>query len=242
MRYQNLELRERLAAEYALGALHGAARARFERLMRADPALERLVVEWQEELVPLAEQTRAVEPPPRVLKSLVQRLAAPATQPEPWWRRLGAWRGLALANAALATVLAAVIALHALYAPPGEQGELQYVGVLTDPQTQPAVVILAYTHPWRLEVDAKALEADPDGTELRLWSIDQGQSAPRFLTHITPGTREIPLDKAGWEQLNTATRLLISRDPAASPTQRPVGEVLFTGNCISLKRWSGSSR
>lgn len=237
MRYQNPELRERLAAEYALGALHGAARARFERLMHTDPALERLVVEWQEKLMPLAQQTRAVEPPPRVLEILRQRIAA---HREPWWRRLGAWRGLAVANAALAVVLAAVIGLHTLYAPPGEQGELQYVGVLTDPQAQPAVVVLAYTHPWRLEVDAKSLGDNPPGTELRLWSIERGQATRRFVTRIAPGTREIPLDEAAWTQLKSAATLQITRDRVTSAIDHPTGTVLFAGNCINLKRWSAA--
>ncbi len=47
MNYQNPELRDRLAAEYALGTLRGAARRRFQRLMKDDPALRDLTLGWE---------------------------------------------------------------------------------------------------------------------------------------------------------------------------------------------------
>ena len=59
----NEALRERLAAEYVLGTLRGAARRRFEGWMFHDAALRRAVTEWQERLVPMAELTPAVTPP-----------------------------------------------------------------------------------------------------------------------------------------------------------------------------------
>ncbi len=62
MKYSDPALRQILAAEYALGSLHGAARVRFERLLRDDAELRRLVQEWQDDLAPLASETR---PSPR---------------------------------------------------------------------------------------------------------------------------------------------------------------------------------
>ena len=46
------ELRERLAAEYALGTLRGRARQRLRRWMREDAALAAAVEQWQQEGVP----------------------------------------------------------------------------------------------------------------------------------------------------------------------------------------------
>jgi anti-sigma-K factor RskA len=53
-RYANPELRDRLAAEFVLGTLRGRARARFQSLMRYDPALREAVAFWEARLTPLA--------------------------------------------------------------------------------------------------------------------------------------------------------------------------------------------
>ena len=54
MRYDDPDLQDRLAAQYALGALTGPTRRRLEALMRDRPELRARVAAWQEELAPLA--------------------------------------------------------------------------------------------------------------------------------------------------------------------------------------------
>ncbi len=54
MKYRDPALRDKLAAEYVLGTLRGRARARFQRLLRYDPALRRAVDAWEERLLPMA--------------------------------------------------------------------------------------------------------------------------------------------------------------------------------------------
>jgi anti-sigma-K factor RskA len=53
MDYSRPELADRLAAEYVLGTLPGAARRRFEALLPAHPALREAVARWQQRLAPL---------------------------------------------------------------------------------------------------------------------------------------------------------------------------------------------
>jgi anti-sigma-K factor RskA len=87
-----------LAAEYVLGTLHGAARRRFERLLPAHPHLQRAVADWEGRLNRLAAGGGpAIPPPPAVWTALETRLF-PAPRREPWWNRLGFWRGLAVAG------------------------------------------------------------------------------------------------------------------------------------------------
>src|SRR5215813_8278244 len=74
MNYRNPELRERLAAEYALGTLRGRARRRFERLLADDADLRRLVEGWELRLNTLAETALAVTPPARLWQRIEQRL------------------------------------------------------------------------------------------------------------------------------------------------------------------------
>src|SRR5262245_58796403 len=74
MNYRDPELRERLAAEYALGTLRGAARQRFERLMAADVALRQLVEGWELRLNALADNARPVAPPAGLWPAIERRL------------------------------------------------------------------------------------------------------------------------------------------------------------------------
>jgi anti-sigma-K factor RskA len=87
VRYDQPELRDRLASEYALGTLRGRARDRFERLLRDDRALRDVVSEWQERLTPLAHGLDPVEPPPallaRIEKSIGLAPAAASARAEP---------------------------------------------------------------------------------------------------------------------------------------------------------------
>ena len=62
MNYADPELRERLAAEYALGALSGLSRRRFERLLSSDRDLGDLVEDWELRLNLLIELAPPVEP------------------------------------------------------------------------------------------------------------------------------------------------------------------------------------
>jgi len=52
-----------LAAEYALGTLAGAERDQFVEEMAQDPALEKLVAEWEQRLSPLNERIEPMKPP-----------------------------------------------------------------------------------------------------------------------------------------------------------------------------------
>jgi anti-sigma-K factor RskA len=122
MNYAHPELRDRLAAEYALGTLRGRARRRFERLLSGDAGLRDLVQGWEMRVNLLAESSPAVPPPPRVWDNIAQRIAAaPAAAParpgliERLWESLGFWRGAGLLAAGAAAALAVFIALR----PPG---------------------------------------------------------------------------------------------------------------------------
>ncbi|HSS69271.1 MAG TPA: hypothetical protein VLQ46_01310, partial [Casimicrobiaceae bacterium] len=50
-----------LAAQYVLGTLRGRARERFERLAHSDSGLGDAVRQWEERLVPLAEELPPVQ-------------------------------------------------------------------------------------------------------------------------------------------------------------------------------------
>jgi anti-sigma-K factor RskA len=124
MNYADPELRDRLAAEYALGTLSGLARRRFERLLSGDRTLRSLVEDWELRLSPLAESVPALEPPAHVWDEIANRIGpAPAAAPvekdtsavlearlDRLWESLAFWRGATALAAATAAALVFYVA------------------------------------------------------------------------------------------------------------------------------------
>jgi anti-sigma-K factor RskA len=115
MNYTDPELRDRLAAEYALGAMSGLDRRRFERLLSDDRDLRDLVEDWELRLNLLVESAPAVEPRAHVWDEIARQIG-PAAAPvrEGWldrlWDSLGFWRAAAALGAATAAALVCYIA------------------------------------------------------------------------------------------------------------------------------------
>src|SRR5262245_29937859 len=118
------ELRDQLAAEYALGTLSDADRQDFERLLAGDRDLRKLVEDWELRLNHLAESAPSIEPPPHVWDEIDRRIAlapGPAARPAPapvrtgWldrlWDSVGFWRGATALAAATAAALVLYIVL-----------------------------------------------------------------------------------------------------------------------------------
>jgi anti-sigma-K factor RskA len=118
MRYADPDLRDRLAADYALGTLRGPARQRFERLLAGDPRLRDSAEDWELRVNLLAESAPAVPPPARVWAGIAERIG-PASAPtregllQQLWDSLGFWRAASLLAAA-----AAAVAVYVALQPP----------------------------------------------------------------------------------------------------------------------------
>ena len=82
MRYPP-ELVERLAGEYVLGTLQGAARRRMRALLRDRADVRYAVWEWERALHGLAEALDPVEPPESVWRVIEQRVGRTPAEAEP---------------------------------------------------------------------------------------------------------------------------------------------------------------
>lgn len=227
MDYSRRELADRLAAEYVLGTLRGPARRRFERLLGAHPLLRDSVAQWQTRLAPLADSVAPVAPSPRVWQGIEARLfpaTAPAVAAEPWWRRLGLWRGVSgLATAALVAVLV--------------------VGQQPPPAAAPIVVVLAANPQVAQAVQARFVASlSADGRALVLRAIDAPpltaqQALELWAVPPSGAPRSLGLVRA--DGATTLLRAQLLRDTAAfavsvepaggSPTGAPTGPIVSLG-------------
>lgn len=235
MRYRNPQLRDKLAAEYVLGTLRGRARARFESLMRYDPALRSVVTNWEDRLTPLARAASEIAPPARVWDALSKRVAGDARKPR-WRESLALWRGLATAGATLALVLAVVTGLTPESEPP-----MSMVAVMNDTQGQPAMTVSwpsmkAVHDPYiRIKVTQKHPTMAPD-TAWELWMLPSGEGKPVSLGLITTDVDQvIKLKPELASRIESAWGIAMSIEPkGGSPSGTPSGPVVMKGPCVKI--------
>jgi anti-sigma-K factor RskA len=123
MNYADPELRDRLAAEYALGTLRGPARRRFERLLSDDAQLRDAAEDWELRVNLLGESAPPVAPPARVWERITERIGPASARDNllnRLWDSLGFWRAASL----LATAAAALAVFVALQPPDAGQEQI----------------------------------------------------------------------------------------------------------------------
>jgi anti-sigma-K factor RskA len=230
------ELRERLAAEYALGTLRGRARDRLRRWMGADAALTRAVAEWEARLAPLAQTVKPIRVPARVWDAIESRLGGEAPRAG-WWDRVAFWRPLGiLASGAMAALLAVVALLPAAKLPPVEPVPAAYIAVLSDPKTQrPVLVATAARRDTRLAVRALDPAILVAGNSLELWALPR-QGGPKSLGLLDAEQATLTLAGSADQTLGDVPQLAVSLEPrGGSRTGAPTGPVLYSGPCV--KYW-----
>ena len=223
MKYNDPELRQKLASEYVLGTLHGRARARFERLLLSDASLRDEVAAWQTRLMPLADALPSVTPPSRVWRNIKTRLGMQAVSR---WS-LTFWRNLGLVSTAAALMLAVYIAIVPLRTP-----ALTYVALINDTQAKPAWVVSASGS--QLTIKSLAPRTLAANQSLQLWLLPTGGKPVSLgLVPVTGSkTAALPTQVSG--QFAHALAVAISLEPAGgSPTGQPTGPVLYQGPLVT---------
>jgi anti-sigma-K factor RskA len=211
-----------LAAEYALGLMDAAVARAFAARLDTEPALRRLVAEWEEGFAPLADAVPPVDPPAR-LKSRIEAAIAPAPAPH---RRWSGWLGGILAAGAVAVVLLLVLPEQQVTAPPSFTASI----AATDGTLQLAAALSGD----RLRVERLA-GAAPTGRVLELWLIAEGATAPVSLGVLPDaGVADLTVPAALTAAFAGGVLAVSDEPPGGSPTGAPTGTVLATGPITSL--------
>jgi len=226
MRYDNEKLIDMLSVEYILGTLKGAARTRFEQLLKQRANWAQAFSWWESHIHLLADTVPAVNPPKRVWKSIETRLFnRNAAQGNTWWK------SFAFISTALAASLATILVLQS----PKPVTEIT-----------PAAVALLSTekaqHGWLLsekknannEVEMEAislasLETKPDNA-FELWLLPADKSKPISLGLLPQqGVAKMKIP-AQLVPLMAPGSLAVTLEPVGgSPTGNPTGAVLYQG-------------
>ena len=227
MRYDDPELRERLAAEYVVGTMPRLARQRLERLIAEDAGMAQLVAQWTERFAPIDQAAPEAEAPAPVWRDIERRLPIappPAPQQTGWFRSLAIWRGIAAAASAAAAAAVLYLALSPSLAPP------TVVAVLNDDNGKPSWIVLSDVRRADVSVDAIRPIADDPARSLELWGIAGGPPRSLGLLPRKPGEKLIL--QASLLPPPGGVLAISSEPPNGSPTGTPTGPVLFKGDVL----------
>lgn len=241
------ELRDRLAAEYALGTLRGRARERFRRWLREDAALARTAAQWEARLAPMLEAVASVAPPAHLWRRIERRIGASAA-PRGLWESLAFWRNLGLVASGMAAALLAAVVVVAPQPPQpapapivvqmtGDKPLPSYLALLSDPKTQKPVLLVSAGRKsdqlWMKTLDPAIHVAD---RSLQLWAIPKS-GPPVSLGLVSVDEKAmLKLVAVADQSLAEIPALAVSLEPnGGSPTGAPTGPILFSGPCV--KYW-----
>jgi anti-sigma-K factor RskA len=233
MKYDNPELRRRLAAEYALGTLRGAARRRFERLLVRDPELQARVSRWEERLASMAwEAAPGRRVPEGVWPAVSRRIGTtPAGEPRGLWQSLAFWRGLGFATSAL------VIALLVL---PGAPPELtpepmpERVAMIAEPGSEAMGWILtAAGGGQQIRVRAFAPPEMPEGEVCVLWLVWPDGTVRAVGVLPEQGEATLPLPAMDRQPYQAQVAVTIER-VSDLPMEAPAGPTVYRGPWMEI--------
>ncbi len=230
MRYDNQLLANMLATEYILGMLKGAARRRFEQLLRQRADLAQTFHWWESHLHLLADTVPATQPSNKVWQNIENRLFnAPRTNSRA--NNSSWWKGLAFLSTAMAVSLATFLAIQS----PKRLEDIAptAVALLTTEKAEAGWLLDETKHsPTDIEIKVRALtslQIKPDNA-FELWLLPADKSKPISLGLLPQqGTSVFKVPEELIAQLATGL-LAVSLEPVGgSPTGQPTGAVLYQG-------------
>jgi anti-sigma-K factor RskA len=217
----NAELINRLAAEYVLGTLRGAARLRLERWRASSPLVDERCRFWEDRLLPLWLGLEPLQPPAHIWPRIRARLRLHSGAQR---HRFGV---LALAASVVLVSLLAVLIYWRTLGP----GRALESATISAASGSPMWQVEIYGRPGaeHLSVRASAQTAPPAGRDYELWALPKG-GAPVSLG-LLPYRHSFarrPLSAAQQQAIAHSTQLAVSVEPpGGSPTGAPTGAVVF---------------
>ncbi len=242
----NPTLRDRLAAEYALGTLRGAARRRFEAWTRDDRELRALAFAWSERLVPLLDGVAPARPHHRVWEAIEARLPGSSARGVDrfavdgaggWWGRVALWRGLSAAFAAFAVIAIGIaIRPQPIVAPQIVETTPSAIATVVDPKSGKPVAVVMQTERADVVVVRVAADVDvPEGKALQLWIAPRDAEGMVSIGMLPPSAKATPatVTSSDANTLARAKAFGLSLEPVGGSPQPT--QVLGLGALVRIK-------
>ncbi len=233
-RYQNPEIFEQLAIEYAVGSLHGRARKRFEVLMDTHFYLQAVVDAYEHKFAHLVELLPDTQPSERVWNNIEAQINNPAVQTHAaldkpqektsWWKSTFFKQGFGLA--AMALLIAAALFLNPMTITP-----TVYSAVLETPAHEAVGITKIQKSDMKLSIELMKKVDIADNMELTLWCHPKNsEGKPMKMGTISKqGKTMITISKDAWKNLKNVDMLTIHVEPKNSHADKPGDNIILQG-------------
>ncbi|BBP44649.1 DNA-directed RNA polymerase sigma-70 factor [Thiosulfatimonas sediminis] len=222
---------------YVLGLLDFAQKNAFEKQMQQDPALQKQVNDFQNQLLAITDQLPTV-PLAQPLSAKIERSLDAlerqnkAFQPRQksqslryFWQSLSLWRGFALAGFITSLLLSIQLFQYVQQAP----GKTTYIAVLVEPQAKSPGWVIQAGNNQKIELIPLGSVEIPEGKALQFWTKADGWNAPISLGLVKKGqSLQVDIDKLPPLQPNQLFELTLE-DETGSPTGKPTGPIYSIG-------------
>ncbi len=236
-RYQNPEVFEQLAIEYAVGSLQGRARKRFEVLMDTHFYLRATVDAYESKFANLVELLPDRQPSDAVWNNIQAHVkessAASSSQPEKskWWQTSFFKQGFGMA------MMAMIVSAVMIYNPMGE-GLHAYSAVMEyDTSGEPIAVTKIQKSDMKLTIDIMKPMTLANGMELTLWCHPKKGGKPMKMGTISKsGKSELSISKEEWNNLKNVGLLAVSVEKEGNVNlTEPTGRIILKGQLSSME-------
>lgn len=233
-RYQNPEVFELLAMEYAVGSMQGRARQRFEVLMDTHFYLQATVDAYEAKFANLVELLPEKKPSNQVWNNIEAHIkqseAAKAPQEEkaPWWQMNFFKQGFGMAAAALVVVMALnydPMTDHESAAIASYTAAMEY-----DQSGQAIAVTKIQKSDMKLSIDIMKPMTVANGMELTMWCQPKSGGKPMKMGTISKtGVSELTISKEEWENLKNIGSLTVTVEKQGKEITEPTGRMILKG-------------
>ena len=243
-RYQNPEVFEQLAIEYAVGSLQGRARKRFETLMDTHFYLRATVDAYEAKFATLVELLPEKQPSAKVWNNIeahIQESSAStlksseaAEEKTPWWQMNFFKQGFGIA--AMALIISAVL----IYNPMTEHDSaaIAYSAVMESNDNGEAIAVTKIQKSdLKLSIDIMKPMYVADGMELTLWCHPKSGGKPMKMGTISEsGKTELKISQQEWEDLKNVGKLAVSLEKkGVSDISTPSKQIILNGQLSSVE-------
>ena len=235
-RYQNPEVFEQLAIEYAVGSLHGRARKRFEVLMDTHFYLQAVVDAYDNKFANLVELLPDENPSDKVWNNIEAHIKqskkenkqanTSQTKKTPWWKTRFFKQGFGMAFMAL--VIAGALFLNPMTGTPVATA---YSAVLESDANEAIAITRINQADMKLSIDVmKPMKID-DSMELTLWCHPKDGGMPMKMGTISKtGKTELKISKEEWRNMKDVGMLAVSIEHKSKTLlKKPSGKVILKG-------------
>lgn len=215
-RYQNPEVFELLAMEYAVGSLQGKARQRFEVLMETHFYLRATVDAYESKFANLVELLPEKQPAKQVWndieshikKSTTEKVSTAQKKKSPWWQMDFFKKSFSMAAMAL------IVSMVYFYDPmtDGDSAVVAYSAVMeSSDDGSPIAFTKIKKSSMKLSIDIMKPMKVADGMELTLWCHPKYGGKPMKMGTISEsGVTELTISQDEYNNLKSIGQLEVS--------------------------------